>query len=68
MDHRPIDVIGISEMSLKSNDHDARLGIDGYHQPERRDRSGKRGGGRLAYLSTASNSIRRRDLECDGLE
>ena len=46
-----------------------RIKIDGYHQPERRDRSGKRGGGRpLANVSTALNCVRRRDLECDDLE
>ena len=68
VDHRPIDVFGISEMFLTSNDHDVRIKIDGYHQPERRDRSGKRGGGLVVNFSTALNYVRRRDLECDDLE
>ena len=58
VDPRPIDVLGISQMFLTSN-----------HQPERCDRSGKRGGGRrLANVSTALNCVRRRDLECDDPE
>ena len=68
VDPRPIDVLGISETFLTEHDIDARLTIDGYHQPERRDRCGKRGGGLLAYISTALNYVRRRDLECDGIE
>ena len=68
-----IDILGISESFLTSNDLDVRIKIDGYHQPERRDRSGKRGGGGgggglLAYVSTALNYVRRCDLECDDLE
>ena len=68
VDPRPIDVLGISETFLTEHDIDARLTIDGYHQPERRDRCGKRGGGLLTYISTALNYVRRRDLECDGIE
>ena len=55
---RPIYVLGISETFLTENDSDARLKTEGYHQPERLDRCGKRGGGLLAYTS----------LECDGIE
>ena len=64
VDPRPIDVLGIF---LTENDSDAKLKIEGYHQPERIDRCGKRGGGLLAYTSTALNYVRRRDLECDGI-
>ena len=32
VDPRPIDVLGISETFLTSNDHDVRIRIDGYHQ------------------------------------
>ena len=69
VDPRPIDVLGISETFFVSNDLDVRIQIDGYHQPERRDRSGKRGGGGglLAYVSTALNYLCRRYLECDAL-
>ena len=55
VDSRPIDVLGISETFLTSNNHDSRIKIDGYYQPDRRDRSGKRGGGH-------------HDFECDDLE
>ena len=48
---RPINVHGISETFLSPNDHDARLAIEGFHQPERLDRKGKRGGGLLAIDS-----------------
>ena len=65
---RQIDVLGISEIFLTPKDHDARLAIDGFHQPERLDRKGKRGGGLLAYISTAFSHVRRRDLECDDIE
>ena len=41
---RPMDVLGISETFLTENDSDARLNIEGYHQPERRNRCGKREG------------------------
>ena len=68
VDPRPIDVLSISETFLKSNDYDARNKIDYYHQPERCDRSRKRGGGLLAYVSTALDYVSHRDLECDNLE
>ena len=71
MDPRPIDVLGISETFLTSHDLDVRIKIDGYHQLERREHSGKPGGGGgglLTYVSTALNYVRRRDLECGDLE
>ena len=60
VDPCPIDVLGISETFLTEHDIDTRLTIDGYHQPERRDRCGKRGGGLLTYISTALNYVRHR--------
>ena len=70
VDPRPIHVLGISETFLTLNDHDVRIWIDGYHQPERRGRSGNRGRGRglLSYVSTASNYVCRRDLKWDDLK
>ena len=44
VDSRPENILGITEMFLTSNDQDVRIKIDGYDQPEKRYRSGKRGG------------------------
>ena len=43
-DPRPVNIFGITETFLTSNDQDVRIKIHGYDQPERRYRSGKRGG------------------------
>ena len=65
---RPVDLIGISETFLQPRDDTSSLRIDGYHIPERRDRPNKLGGGLLAYISSAINFTRRRDLETDRAE
>ena len=68
VDPRLIDVLRISETFLTENYSDATLKIERYHQPEICYRCGKLGGGLLVYTSTALNYVRRRDLECDGIE
>jgi hypothetical protein len=62
------DVITISETWLSPEDNLNQYGrplynIEGYHDPVRRDRGGRRGGGVLAWVSETLVFKRRLDLE-----
>ena len=55
-------------MFLKRNDHNAKLVIDGFHQPETRVPRGKSGERLLACMWTAFSYVHQRNLECDDRE
>ena len=67
------DIITISETWLSPDDNLDRYGkpmymLDSYHMPIRRDRSGRRGGGVLAWVSERLLCKRRPDLESPDIE
>lgn len=59
--------LGLSETWLSESVDDAVVGVDGYGV-YRRDMVGKAGGGVLVFVSNIIKSVKRMDLEVEGVE
>lgn len=59
--------LGLSETWLSESVDDAVVGVDGY-EVYRRDMVGKAGGGVLVFVSNIIKSVKRMDLEVEGVE
>ena len=49
----PVDFVAVTESWLHADLPDSAVGIDGYHDVHRKDRSGRRGGGVAAFVSSS---------------
>ena len=59
---REVDILGLTETFLTSNNTDPLINIENYNL-ERKDRLGKKGGGIVTYISNVLEYERRKDLE-----
>lgn len=70
MADKPFDVLGISETNIKkeANLPNGRFTLDGYHPPERKDRSTRLTHGVMVNISEDLQYKRRQDLENDKID